>query len=326
MQLLLAGPRGFCAGVSRAVEIVEQVLEVYGPPLYVKHEIIHNHQVVADLESRGVVFVEDLAEVPVGSPLVFSAHGVPPSDRAAAVARGLKVIDATCPLVTKVHLEAIRYAKRGYHVLYIGHRGHPEPIGTLGEIAAERGTLIESLDEADAVTVPNPEKVVVLTQTTLSVQDTQAILERLRARFPRLTLPPTDDICYATTNRQLAVAQLSKEAELVLVVGSSTSSNSKRLVETARAAGRQAHLVQRPEEIDPAWLDGVATVALSSGASAPEYLVQATVARLRELGVQDVEERVVIEEDVTFPLPRELAEVKAQAGAATQRMPTVAAS
>ena len=316
MQLLLAGPRGFCAGVSRAVEIVEQVLEVYGPPIYVKHEIIHNHQVVADLRSRGVVFVEDLAEVPAGSPLVFSAHGVPPSDWDVAKSRSLKVIDATCPLVTKVHLEAIRYAKRGYHVLYIGHRGHPEPIGTLGEIDPSQGTLIETLAEADAVAVPDPENVVVLTQTTLSVQDTQAILARLRERFPALTLPPTDDICYATTNRQAAVAELSKEAELVLVVGSGTSSNSKRLVETARAAGRRAHLVQRPEEIDPTWLEGARTVALSSGASAPEYLVQATVARLRELGVADVEERVVIEEDVTFPLPRELKQITAQA---TQR-------
>ena len=313
MQLLLAGPRGFCAGVSRAVEIVEQVLEVYGPPIYVKHEIIHNHQVVDDMRSRGVVFVEDLAEVPAGSPLVFSAHGVPPADRVAAEGRGLKVIDATCPLVTKVHLEAIRYAKRGYHVLYIGHRGHPEPIGTLGEIDPRQGTLIERLAEADTVSVPDPERIVVLTQTTLSVQDTQAILARLRERFPALTLPPTEDICYATTNRQAAVAELSKAAELVLVVGSGTSSNSKRLVETARSAGRRAHLVQRPEEIDPAWLEGVTTVALSSGASAPEYLVQASVARLRELGIRAVEERVVIEEDVTFPLPRELSQVTAQA-------------
>jgi len=310
MELLLAGPRGFCAGVSRAVEIVEQVLEVYGPPIFVKHEIIHNHQVVADLESRGVVFVEDLAAVPPGSALVFSAHGVPPSDRTLAVERGLKVIDATCPLVTKVHLEAIRYARRGYHVLYIGHRNHPEPIGTLGEIGSDQGTLVETLAEADAVEVPDPGRVVVLTQTTLSVQDTQAILARLKERFPRLELPPTDDICYATTNRQRAVAELSKDAELVLVVGSNTSSNSKRLVETARAAGRPAHLVQRPDEIDPAWLAGISTVALSSGASAPEYLVQETVARLRELGITSVEERVVIEEDVTFPLPRELAEVR----------------
>jgi len=306
MQVLLAGPRGFCAGVSRAVEIVEQVLEIYGPPIYVKHEIIHNHQVVADLRSRGAVFVESLEEVPPGSPLIFSAHGVPPSDRVAAQERGLRVIDATCPLVTKVHLEAIRYARRGYHVLYIGHRGHPEPIGTLGEIGPDQGTLIETLADAEAVNLPDPDKVVVLTQTTLSVQDTQAILERLRERFPRLELPPTDDICYATTNRQAAVAELSNEAELVLVVGSKTSSNSNRLVEVARARGRAAHLVQSPEEIDPTWLAGVKTVAVSSGASAPEYLVQDTIARLRELGAQHVEERVIISEDVAFPLPKEL--------------------
>ena len=313
MQVLLAGPRGFCAGVSRAVEIVEQVLEIYGPPVYVKHEIIHNHQVVADLRNRGAVFVESLDDVPPGSPLIFSAHGVPPSDHDLAKQRSLKVIDATCPLVTKVHLEAIRYAKRGYHVLYIGHRGHPEPIGTLGEIAPEQGTLIETLADADEVTVPSAEKLVVLTQTTLSVQDTQAILARLRERFPKLELPPTEDICYATTNRQAAVAELSKDAELVLVVGSQTSSNSKRLVETARANGRSAHLVQSPEEIDPAWLAGVKTVALSSGASAPEYLVQQTVARLRELGAQHVEEREIIAENVAFPLPKGLLQIQLNA-------------
>jgi 4-hydroxy-3-methylbut-2-enyl diphosphate reductase len=309
MQVLLAGPRGFCAGVSRAVEIVERVLEIFGPPIYVKHEIIHNHQVVADLRARGAVFVESIDEVPPGSPLIFSAHGVPPSDRDEAEARGLRVIDATCPLVTKVHLEAIRYAKRGYHVLYIGHRGHPEPIGTLGEIPPEEGTLIETLADADTVSVPNPEKVVVLTQTTLSVQDTEAILARLRERFPNLELPPTEDICYATTNRQAAVAELSKEAQLVLVVGSKTSSNSNRLVEVARARGINAHLVQSPEEIDPAWLVGVKTVAVSSGASAPEYLVEDTITRLRALGAEHVEERVIISEDVAFPLPKELIQV-----------------
>jgi 4-hydroxy-3-methylbut-2-enyl diphosphate reductase len=307
MEIMLASPRGFCAGVSRAVEIVERALEIFDRPIYVKHEIIHNHQVVADLRARGAVFVEDLSEVPPGSVLIFSAHGVPPSDRVAAKQRGLRAIDATCPLVTKVHLEAIRYAKRGYHILYIGHRGHPEPIGTLGEVEPEQGTLIESVEEAESVTVPDPDRVVVLTQTTLSVQETRAILDRLRRRFPNLELPPKDDICYATTNRQLAVAELANDADLVLVVGSQTSSNSKRLVEVARAAGRRAYLVQRPEEVDPAWLEGVRAVALSSGASAPEYLVEATVARLRELGATDVRERIVVEEDVTFPLPRELA-------------------
>ncbi len=306
MQITLASPRGFCAGVSRAVEIVERCLEIFGRPVYVKHEIIHNHQVVADLRGRGAVFVESLAEVPDSSVLVFSAHGVPPSDRVAARARGLRVIDATCPLVTKVHLEAIRYARQGYHVLYIGHRGHPEPIGTLGEIEPHQGTLIETVGEADEVEVPAPERVVVLTQTTLSVQETRTILDRLRLRFPRLEMPPKEDICYATTNRQLAVAEISGEADLVLVVGSQTSSNSKRLVEVARAAGRRAHLVESPGQLDPTWLDGVRTVALSSGASAPEYLVEQTVARLRELGATNVREQRVVEEDVTFPLPREL--------------------
>ncbi|MFN8523828.1 MAG: 4-hydroxy-3-methylbut-2-enyl diphosphate reductase [Chloroflexota bacterium] len=307
MELLLANPRGFCAGVSRAVDIVEKALEIFGPPVYVKHEIIHNHQVVADLRGRGSVFVESLDEVPDGSVLIFSAHGVPPSDRAAAVARGLRVVDATCPLVTKVHLEAIRYARRGYHILYIGHRGHPEPIGTLGEIHASAGTLIETVEEAGTVSVPDPDRVVVLTQTTLSVNDTRQILERLRERFPQLELPPTEDICYATTNRQRAVAELSRDAELVLVVGSKTSSNSNRLVEVARDAGRRAFLVQSAEEINPAWFGGVSTVALSSGASAPEYLVQEVVDRLRSLGVASIEERVTEREDVVFPLPRELA-------------------
>jgi 4-hydroxy-3-methylbut-2-enyl diphosphate reductase len=310
MQILLAGPRGFCAGVSRAVEIVERALEIFGPPIYVKHEIIHNHQVVSDLRNRGTIFVEDLDEVPAGSVLIFSAHGVPPSDRAKAKTRGLRAIDATCPLVTKVHLEAIRYARRGFHILYIGHSGHPEPIGTLGEIAEHDGTLVETLADAEVVTVPDPEKVVVLTQTTLSVQDTQVILNRLRQRFPRLQLPPKEDICYATTNRQFAVAELSKEAQLVLVVGSTTSSNSNRLVEVARAAGRRAHLVQDASEIDPAWLAGVSTVALSSGASAPEYLVAEVIARLRQLGATVVEERVLIAEDVTFPLPKEIDDAK----------------
>ena len=264
---------------------------------------------MADLRSRGAIFVESIDEVPSGSPLIFSAHGVPPSDREAAKTRGLRVIDATCPLVTKVHLEAIRYARRGYHVLYIGHRGHPEPIGTLGEISPDDGTLIETLADADAVSVPDPDKVVVLTQTTLSVQDTEAILARLRERFPKLELPPTEDICYATTNRQAAVAALSNDAELVLVVGSRTSSNSNRLVEVARARGRKAHLVQSPEEIEREWLTGVSTVAVSSGASAPEYLVEATLQRLRELGAHHVEERVIISEDVAFPLPKELLQV-----------------
>ena len=310
MELMLAAPRGFCAGVVRSVDIVERVLEAYGAPFYVMHEIVHKRQVGERLRAKGAIFVEDLAEVPPGARLIFSAHGVPPSDHEAAAARGLQVIDATCPLVTKVHLEAIRFARQGYFIVYIGHRNHPEPIGTLGEIRPDQGVLIETPEEAEWLEVPDPGRVMVLTQTTLSVDDTREILARLRARFPKMQTPPTDDICYATTNRQAAVKELARECDLVLVIGSPNSSNSKRLVEVARAAGRPAYLVQSPEEIDPAWLAGVETVALSSGASAPEYLVQATVARLRELGATDVQERVVVEEDMTFALPRELAEAR----------------
>src|SRR5919198_6587674 len=260
MDLLLAAPRGFCAGVVRAVDIVERALEVYGPPIYVKHEIVHNRQVVERLRAKGAIFIEDLAEAPAGARLVFSAHGVPPSDHQAAAARQLKVIDATCPLVTKVHLEAIRFARQGYFIIYIGHRNHPEPIGTLGEIEPDQGALIESPDEVATLIVPDPEKVMVLTQTTLSVDDAREILARLRARFPHLRTPPTDDICYATTNRQAAVKELARDCELVLVIGSRNSSNSKRLVEVARAAGARAELVESPELIDPAWLEGVETV------------------------------------------------------------------
>lgn len=306
MELLIASPRGFCAGVERAVDIVDQAIQIYGAPLYVKHEIVHNHQVVQRLRDKGAIFVEDLAEVPAGATLVFSAHGVPPADRTAAEARGLRVIDATCPLVTKVHLEAIRFAKQGYYIVYVGHRGHPEPIGTLGEIGPAQGVLVESPGEADTLTVPDPEKVMVLTQTTLSVDDTREILERLRARFPLLRTPPTDDICYATSNRQAAVKELARECDLVLIIGSRTSSNSNRLVEVARAAGARAHLLESPELIDPAWLAGARSVGLSSGASAPEDLVETAVERLKSLGVESVREVCTVEEDMFFPLPKEL--------------------
>jgi 4-hydroxy-3-methylbut-2-enyl diphosphate reductase len=303
---MLAAPRGFCAGVVRAVDIVERALEAYGPPIYVKHEIVHNRQVVERLRQKGAVFVEELAEVPEGARLIFSAHGVPPSDHETATARGLKVIDATCPLVTKVHLEAIRFARQGYYIVYIGHRNHPEPIGTLGEIRPDQGVLIESPDEVEGLEVPDPEKVMVLTQTTLSVDDTREILARLKARFPKLKTPPTDDICYATTNRQAAVKALARECDLVLVIGSQTSSNSKRLVEVARAAGARSYLVEAPELIEPAWLEGVGSVGLSSGASAPEDLVEAAVERLKLLGVGQVREVRTVEEDMFFPLPKEL--------------------
>jgi 4-hydroxy-3-methylbut-2-en-1-yl diphosphate reductase len=306
VRVLLAGPRGYCAGVSRAVEIVDRALEIFSPPIYVKHEIIHNHHVVERLRSRGVVFIEDVSEAPGDSVLIFSAHGVPPSDRAAAVERGLTVIDATCPLVTKVHLEAIRYAQRGYFIVYIGHRGHPEPLGTLGEIDAAHGTLIEGADEVADLVVPNPDRVVALTQTTLAVDDVREILERLRERFPSLEVPPKEDICYATTNRQSAVKALAEQSDLVLVIGSRASSNSNRLVEVARGAGSASRLVESPEDIAPEWLEGVETVGISSGASTPEDLVEAAVARLRELDATDVEDLIVLEEAVYFPLPIEL--------------------
>lgn len=306
MDLLLASPRGFCAGVERAVDIVERALGIYGAPLYVKHEIVHNRQVVDQLKDKGAIFVEDLASVPAGSTLVFSAHGVPPEDRLAAEKRGLKVIDATCPLVTKVHLEAIRFARQGYFIVYVGHRGHPEPIGTLGEIGPDQGVLIESPEEADSISVPDPDNVMVLTQTTLSVDDTREIVQRLRARFPKLRTPPTDDICYATTNRQAAVKELAKQCDLVLVIGSRTSSNSNRLVEVARAAGARAHLLESPDLIDRAWLEGIQSVGLSSGASAPEDLVQEAVERLKSLGVASLREVRTAEENMFFPLPKEL--------------------
>jgi 4-hydroxy-3-methylbut-2-en-1-yl diphosphate reductase len=305
-ELLLAAPRGFCAGVERAVDVVERALEIHGAPLYVKHEIVHNRQVVDRLREKGAIFIEDLAQVPTGATLIFSAHGVPPSDHATARERGLSVIDATCPLVTKVHLEAIRFVRQGYYIVYIGHRNHPEPIGTLGEISPDRCVLIETPEEADTVEVPDPEKVMVLTQTTLSVDDTRGILGRLRARFPRLRTPPTDDICYATSNRQAAVKELARECDLVLIVGSQTSSNSKRLVEVARTAGARAELVESPERIDPAWLDGIQTVGLSSGASAPEDLVQAGIERLKSFGISSVREVRTVEEDMFFPLPKDL--------------------
>lgn len=314
MRVLLAGPRGYCAGVSRAVEIVDRALGLFNPPIYVKHEIIHNHHVVARLRARGVVFIEDVAEAPAGSVLIFSAHGVPPSDRLAAVNRGLTVIDATCPLVTKVHLEAIRYARRGYFIVYIGHRGHPEPLGTLGEIDPEHGTLIEGADEVADLDVPDPNRVVALTQTTLAVDDVRQILDRLRARFPALVVPPKEDICYATTNRQTAVKVLAEQSDLVLVLGSRASSNSNRLVEVARVAGCAARLVESPEDISSDWLTGITTVGISSGASTPEDLVEEAVVRLQALGATVVEDLIVMEENVHFPLPIEL-ETTSAAGA-----------
>jgi len=305
--ILLAEPRGFCAGVVRAIDIVDLALERFEGPLYVRKEIVHNRHVVKGFEERGVRFVDELEEVPDGSTVIFSAHGVSPQVRQDAARRGLRVIDATCPLVTKVHLEALRFARLDTQILLIGHPGHEEVEGTMGE-AASRITLVSSAAEAEAVEVADPERVAYITQTTLSMEDTRPILETLKRRFPRIQGPAKDDICYATQNRQLAVRALAKEAPVILVVGSKNSSNSNRLVEEAEIAGARAYLVDDASGIDPAWLTGVETVGVTSGASAPEFLVEDIVRSLRGLGAAEVRDLLTVPEDVFFPLPPELAE------------------
>ncbi len=298
-------PRGFCAGVVRAIEIVELALDAYGPPIYVLHEIVHNRYVVEQLGAKGAIFVNDLEEVPVGARLIFSAHGVSPQVRQVAAARKLRIIDATCPLVTKVHLEALKFAREGYSILLIGDHDHDEVEGTSGEAPAVT-QVVSTVAEADAVAVPDPSRVVYLTQTTLSQYDTQAVIERLRQRFPALKGPPADDICYATQNRQEAVETVGQRVELVLVVGSKNSANSNRLVEVAERAGARAYLIEDERTIDAAWLDGVSRAALTAGASAPEVLVDRVTERLRALGFANVEEVELIPEDVRFTLPAEL--------------------
>jgi len=307
VRILLASPRGFCAGVDRAIEIVELCLERFGAPVYVRHEIVHNRHVVADLRAKGAVFVEDPADVPDGALLVFSAHGVSPQVREAAAARGLRVLDATCPLVTKVHVEAMRFAREGYEIVLVGHAGHVEVEGTMGH-APEQMHLVESVADVERLAVRDPERLACLTQTTLSVDDTREIMEALRRRFPAIRLPRKDDICYATQNRQNAVKELLGEAELLLVVGAPESSNSNRLVELGGKAGARAQLVQSADEIDPAWLTGVRCVGVTAGASAPEFLVQQVVARLRELGGPDtaIDSLPRVDEGVVFQLPAEL--------------------
>ncbi|MBI4310991.1 MAG: 4-hydroxy-3-methylbut-2-enyl diphosphate reductase [Chloroflexi bacterium] len=302
MDILLSAPRGFCAGVVRAVDIVERALAQYGPPIYVRHEIVHNPHVVNDLRQKGAVFVNDVDDVPPGQTIVFSAHGVSPAVRNAASARGLRVIDATCPLVTKVHLEAIQAARRGYTIILIGHRGHDEVIGTMGEIP-EHTVLIETAAEAMTIRVPDPDKVMVLTQTTLSVDDTAEIIRVLRSRFPNLAASAKDDICYATSNRQRALKAITGEVDLVLVIGAENSSNCNRLRELAADAGLPAYLISSPEDINPSWLKGVLRVGVTSGASTPERLVQAVV---EALGTHSVRTVAVAEENVTFALPKGL--------------------
>ena len=305
-KLILAKVRGFCAGVVRAIEVVEKSLEICGKPVYVRHEIIHNRYVVDELRKQGAVFVEELSEVPEGSWLIFSAHGVGPAVVQEARDRKLKQIDATCPLVTKVHLEAISLAKQDYTIILIGHRDHVETIGTLGE-APEHMVVVGNVKEAETVEVPNPEKIAYLTQTTLSLDDTREIVAVLKRRFPALMAPKKDDICYATQNRQNAVKAMVPEADLLLVLGAPNSSNSNRLCEVARSKGIKSHLIERASDIKDEWLEGVKTLGLTSGASAPEILVQEVVSLVRDrYGVQDVEEIETVEETEHFGLPSEL--------------------
>jgi 4-hydroxy-3-methylbut-2-enyl diphosphate reductase len=305
-RVLLAKPRGYCAGVDRAVVAVQRALELHGAPVYVRKQIVHNQHVVATLEEQGAIFVEETAEVPEGATVVFSAHGVAPTVRADAQARSLQTIDATCPLVTKVHAEARRFAAAGYDILLIGHAGHEEVVGTMGE-APGRIHLVDGPDDVDSVEVEDPERVVWLSQTTLSVDETLQTVARLHERFPALQSPPSDDICYATQNRQTAIKQLAPRCELVIVVGSANSSNSVRLVEVALDAGAQAsYLIDHAGEIDEGWLAGVDTVGVTSGASVPEVLVQGVLEWLAEHGFEDVEEISAAEERLTFALPREI--------------------
>ena len=302
LLIVLPSPRGYCAGVEMAIEGLERTLVRFGAPLFAYHQIVHNKHVVASFESRGVHFVDEISEVPIGSAVVFSAHGVAPSVREAAEARQLSVVDTTCPLVTKVHSEAKRYAEKGYSVVLIGHRGHDESVGVMAE-ASDRAVLVETVQDVDALVLDDPGKVVVLTQTTLGIEDTAEILGRLQLRFPALVTPPKQDICYATENRQRAVASTAREADLVLVIGSQNSSNSNRLVDEARRMGRPAHLIDGPEDIDDQWLVGVSTLVVTAGASVPEPLVQKVVAWIRERHDATVEERTTVVEDVKFRLP-----------------------
>ncbi|MQY13477.1 4-hydroxy-3-methylbut-2-enyl diphosphate reductase 2 [Streptomyces sp. RB5] len=316
-RVLLAAPRGYCAGVDRAVIAVEEALKKYGAPVYVRHEIVHNKYVVKMLERKGAIFVERTEEVPAGNIVMFSAHGVSPEVHEEAARGRLATIDATCPLVTKVHKEAVRFAKEDYDILLIGHEGHEEVIGTTGE-APEHITLVDGPDDVDKVEVRDPDKIVWLSQTTLSVDETMETVERLQEKFPKLISPPSDDICYATQNRQTAVKMIGADSELVIVVGSQNSSNSKRLVEVAVGAGADAsYLVDGPEEIDEAWLAGVTTVGVTSGASVPEVLVDGVLEWLAERGYGDVDVVQPVQESITFSLPKELRrDLRAEAAAA----------
>jgi 4-hydroxy-3-methylbut-2-enyl diphosphate reductase len=304
-KIFLLKPRGFCAGVVRAIDVVKIALDLYGPPVYVRKEIVHNKHVVDELREAGAVFVEELDEVPEGARAIFSAHGVAPSVRRQAKERRLDVIDATCPLVTKVHLEAVRFARDGYSIVLIGHKDHDEVIGTLGEVPG-RSHLVETLEDVDRLELPDSTRVRYLTQTTLSLDETRDLVGRLKERFPHLQGPPAQDICYATENRQMAVKAISEAIDLLLVVGSENSSNSKRLVEVGDNFGVRSHLVNDCSDVDTAWLDGVKNVGVTAGASAPEHLVRSLIEFLRGHGFRQMEEIELVDEDVRFSLPAEL--------------------
>jgi 4-hydroxy-3-methylbut-2-enyl diphosphate reductase len=306
MEVVLAQPRGFCAGVDRAIEIVERALERFGGPVYVRHEIVHNDHVVSSLRDKGAVFVESLDEVPAGAVLVFSAHGVSRAVRDQAEQRGFQVFDATCPLVTKVHVEVARERREGREVIMIGHAGHPEVEGTMGQ--ADDGIhLVETVDDVAGLEVADPDHLAYVTQTTLSIDDCRAVIEALRARFPKIAEPKKQDICYATQNRQDAVKFMAPQCDLVLVIGSKSSSNSNRLREVAEKMGCEARLIGSAEQLDPAWVEGRRRIGVTAGASAPEVLVEQVVARLKSLGVRSVRTLDGVEEKVTFPLPKGLA-------------------
>jgi 4-hydroxy-3-methylbut-2-en-1-yl diphosphate reductase len=313
-EILLAQPRGFCAGVDRAIEIVERALQQFGAPIYVRHEIVHNAYVVNDLRNKGAIFIEDLDDVPAGNTLVFSAHGVSKAVREEAESRGLKVYDATCPLVTKVHVEVAKMRKQGAEIVMIGHAGHPEVEGTMGQ--AEEGMhLVETVDDVAKLNVANPDLLAYVSQTTLSVDDTAEIIAALKARFPNIVEPKKGDICYATTNRQEAVKFMAPQVEVVIVVGSPNSSNSNRLREVAEKKGTPAYMVDNAAGIDPAWIAGKKRIGVTAGASAPEVLVQAVIERLKALGAASVRALEGVEENVTFPLPKGLDGGKASAAA-----------
>lgn len=308
-KILLAQPRGFCAGVDRAIDVVEVALEIFGAPVYVKHAIVHNIHVVSNLEKKGAIFVEDLDEIPNrDSIVVFSAHGSPPALKEEAKKRGHKVVDATCPLVTKVHLEAVRYANEGYHIIYIGHRGHPEPIGVMGEVPKESITLIEDATEVDSLKLPQEERLIYLNQTTLSLSDVKNTIDALKKRFPKIIAPPTVwDICFATSNRQTAARELAKQSDLVLVIGSKTSSNSNRLRDVSQEEGTPAYLIDDESMVDLKWFDGVKTLGITSGASAPEYLIDNLVSFVQKNNKGAIVGSLeVLKEEVKFPLPDDL--------------------